>query len=270
MQEKNITLTAEQASEMEKCANSFDYFCDHYARIRTAKGIVSLQLFDFQRRYAKALQEKQYLVTTKFRQGGFTTTTAIFCLWKLLFSSNQNILWNVRTDWEARGPNDIVQVALKYLPDWMIGGIDRLNDHEIRLGNGNTFLFYRYQSGCGRYVSLLVVDEAAYIDERSWSVTLPCLGDSGSAIVLSTAKVLQEGEKNWFVEICQAAIAGKNKFQYFQVNWQEHPDYNNTTWMNKVKANLGDIGWRVEIAGEFVVRTKAEIEDCFDERRKEW
>jgi hypothetical protein len=260
---ENDTLTTEQVSEIEKCAQDFEYFCEKYVKIEKFVNhkykLVDLKLYDYQKRYYKAIQENRFLLVPKFRQGGFSTVTAMWALWRCMFNMNEAIMFLYRTDRESILVGEIIKRAMDNLPVWMQPNMSKNNSHQKYFADTDCKLFFCTPDlGRGRTVSYLFIDEAAFISgmDNCWNAIYPIIASSGSVVAISTPSAINEGESNWFFDTVKNAKEGKNDFKVFDVYWWEHPEYNNKEWADRVRANVGDKMWRTEFECEFVVIPK--------------
>ncbi|MEL4395654.1 hypothetical protein AAEH73_21830, partial [Shewanella algae] len=82
-----------QEVEFEKCALSFFYFCHKYVKIlHPKKGLSPFILYKYQRRVIKDYNNNRFNIISKFRQGGLTTVTLLWSLWKCIFDLDQQIM----------------------------------------------------------------------------------------------------------------------------------------------------------------------------------
>jgi hypothetical protein len=246
------TIPAFEA-ELALCATNFVYFCEKYVKINHPKnGLVPFTLYDYQKRYVQSLEDHRFLLGVKFRQGGFTTLTAIWLMWRVMFKSNERNMAIARTDREATYICLIVRQVFENLPDFLKPDLKICNTHEIHVEGTNSRLsFCTPQACCGKSINYLFIDEAAFIlsmDEH-WKAMLPTISTGGHCIVLSTTN----GVGNWFNDLLDAAKKGTNEFHIFECSYTEHPDYNNPEWVEEMKKNLGERRWRQEILCEFLL-----------------
>jgi len=59
------------------------------------------------------------------------------------------------------------------------------------------------------------------------------------------------GLGNWYEQTYHDAQKGLNKFHIIDLDYWEHPDYNNELWVADQKAQLGEKGFRQEVLREF-------------------
>lgn len=251
-----FVLSDEQSEEIRRCTESLSYFVENYLKISDPKrGWISVQPYDFQRRYLDALQKERFLLVPKFRQGGFTTFNLFHKLWKAIFFEKQTILWITKTDREAMEACLFFKKQIDQLPEWLTRGLSKSNDHQIEFDRSESkIFFYTPEATRGRSVTDLVIDEAAYFKglDKFWLCVVPTIATGGNATIVSSCKRLKKGEINWFKSMLDAAKKGENEFEIFNSYWQEHPEFHTEEWIKNTKSNLGEIDWRVEVECEWV------------------
>jgi hypothetical protein len=241
-----------QMKEFEKCYNDFSYFCRSYVKIiHPKRGLVAFELYDFQKRVVSEYEIHQYNIVRKFRQAGLTTVTVIWGLWRCLFRQDQRIMVLTKSDREARGVSKIVQGVKMNLPPWLQPEMLNDNDHEKEFADtGGVMWFFTCTAARSRALTYLIIDEAAFIPNMNehWKAMYPTLSTGGSCIAISTVN----GIGNWYEETYTKAEDHKNQFHRIDLNYREHPDYNNPVWEKRTRANLGPKGWAQEIEGNFL------------------
>ena len=109
-----------QTEEIIKCASSFSYFCTKYVKIlHPIDGLIPFILYKYQRRVIKEYDDHRFNIISKFRQGGLTTVTILWGLWRCLFKLDQQIMILSKTDREAIGSGEIINRAVSNLHSWM-------------------------------------------------------------------------------------------------------------------------------------------------------
>lgn len=242
----------EQLEEQEKCANSFKYFAETYVKITHPKrGLVPFKLYPYQERCIQDYDLHKHNIIRKFRQGGLTTLTVIWAMWRCMFKLDQKIMVLSKSDREATGAGKMVTQALKYFPKWMIPIMDKDNEHEKIFGETNGSIeFWTCEAARSKSLTYLIIDEAAFIKgmDEHWKSMYPTLATGGSCIVISTVN----GLGNWYEEWYHTAVEGKNSFHVIDLDYRENPEYNNPVWVKEMKSNLGSRGWDQEVLGSFL------------------
>lgn len=246
-------LTDDQKiEEYTKCAESFQYFAENFVYItHPKKGLVLFKLYPYQVRCIKDYDLYKHNIIRKFRQGGLTTLTSIWALWRCMFKTDQKIMILSKSDREAKGAGKTVSNVLKYLPDWIKPEIELDNQHEKVFSDTNGSLeFWTCEAARSKSLTYLIIDEAAFIKNMDdhWKSMYPTLATGGSCIVISTVN----GLGNWYEQWFHDALQNKNQFHVIDIEYTENPDYNNPEWAKEMRANLGEKGWKQEVLGDFL------------------
>ena len=135
------------------------------------------------------------------------------------------------------------------LPNWLKPQEIERNKHVIKLSTGSKIKSQPAGAGRGESVSLLIVDEAAFIDKMTefWMAIYPTISTGGSAFILSTVN----GMANLYYELYHDAELGKNNFHTISIHWREHPEYTEE-WAEETRSNVGERAWLQEYEGEFL------------------
>jgi hypothetical protein len=157
----------------------------------------------------------------------------------MLFHKDKNVLCIATKQETAR--NMVTKVKFMYdnLPSWLKIPAPENNKLSLRLSNGSQIKATSASSDAGRSeaVSLLLVDEAAFIDQigEIWASAQQTLATGGGAIVLSTPY----GTGNWFHKTYTAAENKDNDFIPIRLPWFVHPE-RDQTWRDRQDELLGD------------------------------
>lgn len=253
MDEINQYELEKQKIETIKCVNSFEYFCHRYIKIlHPIKGLIPFVLFDYQRKVIKEYENNRFNIISKFRQGGLTTVTLLWGLWRCMFKLDQQIMLLSKTDREATDIGMIIDRAVENLPSWLIPKKDgKWNDHlKMFPDTGGALKFYSPEAARGKSVTFLVIDEAAFIPDmdKHWKAMWPVLSTGGSCVLISTVN----GVGNWYEQTYSDAREKRNMFNVIDLDYWEHPEYNNEKWVNEQKQQLGEKGFLQEVLREFL------------------
>lgn len=242
-----------QQQEIVKCCNSFAYFCHKFVKIlHPMKGLIPFVLFNYQRKTIRDYENFRFNIISKFRQGGLTTVTLLWGLWRCMFQMDQQIMLLSKTDREATDIGMMVDRACENFPSWLKPKKDgKWNDHLKQFTDtGSAIKFYSPEAARGKAVTFLIVDEAAFIDDmdKHWKAMWPILSTGGSCTLVSTVN----GLGNWYEQTYHDAKEGNNKFHVIDLDYWEHPDYNDEDWVAEQKAQLGEKGFLQEVLREFL------------------
>tara|TARA_Y100001972_G_scaffold619_1_gene746 strand:+ start:1 stop:1272 length:1272 start_codon:yes stop_codon:yes gene_type:complete len=132
-----------------------------------------------------------------------------------------------------------VKFMYENLPSWLKVDAAENNKLNLRLKNGSQIKATSASSDAGRSeaVSLLLIDEAAFIDNigEIWASAQQTLATGGGCIALSTPY----GTGNWFHQTWTRAEGGENEFLPIKLPWYVHPDRDDV-WRKRQDELLGD------------------------------
>ena len=226
--------------EYLKCAQDPVHFMKKYCFIQhPQRGRIQFHLYPFQEKVLRLVQENPYSIILKSRQLGISTLSAGYSLWLMLFHKDKNVLCIATKQDTAK--NMVTKVKFMYhnLPSWL--KIDAAEDNKLtlRLINGSQIKATSASSDAGRSeaVSLLLIDEAAFIDQigEIWASAQQTLATGGGCIALSTPY----GTGNWFHQTWVRAEEGTNDFLPIKLPWFVHPE-RDQTWRDRQDELLGD------------------------------
>jgi hypothetical protein len=226
--------------EYKKCAMNEEYFLCRYCYIQhPVKGTLLFNLFDYQKDTLKEFHDFEYNIILKGRQIGISTLVAGHALWTMLFHTDKNILVIATKQETAKNLVTKVRFMHKKLPVWLRGEIVEDNKLSVRFTNGSQIKAIARSPDAGRSegVSLLILDEAAFIDDADliWGAASSTLSTGGNAIILSTPN----GVGNFFHKTWQAAEEKRNNFNTILLDWKVHPD-RNQEWRDRQTEILGE------------------------------
>lgn len=257
LQDLNTYSQEEQQKEILKCTKSFSYFCHKYVKIlHPTKGLIPFIIFKYQKKCIDEYEKSRFNIISKFRQGGLTTVTLLYGMWRCMFKLDQQIMLLSKTDREATVIGMMIDRAVEYLPDWLKPRKDsgKWNDHLKQFTDtGGNMMFYSPEAARGKATTLLIIDEAAFIPDMDthWKAMWPVLSTGGSCVVISTVN----GVGNWYESTYTSAKDKKNMFNVIDLDYWEHPDYNdskNPNWSKEQKAQLGERGFLQEVLRVFL------------------
>lgn len=251
--EQMEAYTPEQRQlETIKCIRSFSYFCHKYVKIaHPKKGLLPFILFQYQKRVIDDYEKHRFNILSKFRQGGLSTVTVLWSMWRCMFKLDETIMVLSKSDREAIAAGEIVKRGLIELPSWLRPEMDKNNDHQkLFTDTGCKLFFYTPEAARGRSITYLILDEAAFIPqmEKHWKAMFPTISTGGHCIAISTVN----GVGNWYYDTFKGAEKKQNDFHVIELDYWEHPEYNDPEWVKGTRAQLGEKGWRQEIMRDFL------------------
>ena len=235
----------------------FREFSERYLKVvHPTQGLIPLKLYDYHRRYVRALERNRFVIARKFRQGAFTTMTLGWMLWKIMYSTDQSYMVMTKTDREAIWCGQIVKQMYDQMPEHLRPDTNVRNYHEMRFADtGSSIYFGTPEATCGKSINFLLCDEMSFWKnaDAHWKSMYPTLSTGGRCVILSTPNGKGEPKNpNFFWKTWEASIDNLNDFEPFTASYVEHPDYQNEEWVHQAKKNLGDKGWRQEVLQEFL------------------
>jgi hypothetical protein len=242
-------LTKEEITkEIIRCGREPAYFLDNYAKIvHQSRGLVPFRTYKFQKDLLSDFHDHRLNVILKSRQMGISTIVAGYAAWMLLFHKERNVLvmaTKLNTAIEiVEKVKDIIDSVPEYIK---ISEITVNNKTKLELSNGSRIQGVPTSKDAGRSqaLSLLIIDEAAFVDDMDdlWTGLLPTISTGGRCIALSTPN----GVGNWFHKTYIDSESGFNNFKPSKLPWHIHPEYTQE-WFDNMTRNMS----KRQIAQEF-------------------
>jgi len=230
------------ASEYKKCAADPIYFMRKYCHIQhPTQGKMLFNLYPFQEKALDDIQSHRYEIILKSRQLGISTLVAGYALHQMTFKEDFNVLVIATSRDVAKNMVTKVRVMYDYLPSWLKEQTDTDNKLSLRFKNGSQIkaISSTPQSGRSEALSLLIFDEAAFIDyiDDIWIAAQQTLATGGRCIALSTPN----GTGNWFHKQWKFSEEGSTKAQFnsLRLHWSVHPD-RDQSWRDEQDELLGE------------------------------
>ena len=226
--------------EYLRCKKDPVHFMRKYCYIQhPQRGRIQFNLYPFQEKVLTLMRDNPYSIILKSRQLGISTLSAGYALWLMIFHKDKNILCIATKQETAKNMVTKVKFMYENLPSWLKVDADENNKLTLRLTNGSQIKATSASSDAGRSeaVSLLLIDEAAFIDNigEIWASAQQTLATGGGCIALSTPY----GTGNWFHQTWARAEAAENDFLPIKLPWYVHPE-RDQTWRDKQDELLGD------------------------------
>ena len=238
--------------EYIKSAKDPVYFLKKYCMIQhPIKGKIPFSLYDFQEKTIQEFNKERFNIILKARQLGISTLTAGYSLWLMTFHQDKNILVIATKQDTAKNLVTKVRVMHANLPSWLKQKCTEDNKLSLRYVNGSQIKAVASSGEAGRSeaLSLLILDEAAFIDkiDEIWTASQQTLTTGGSCIALSTPN----GVGNWFHQTWVQAEEGRGMFNDIKLHWTVHPD-RSQTWRDEQDELLGIQGAAQECDCDFI------------------
>lgn len=177
-----------------------------------------------------------------------STTTAIFCLWTVLFRNDRNALILSKSGPAGQDLIKKIKDMYLYLPYHLKLGTLKWNQSEIAFDNNSTISTEAFSptAGLGKTINFLILDEFAWCPpndvELFYNNILPTVtADTSSNICIMST---QNGF-NLFYKLWHAAETGKSMYAPFKVDWWQVPQWDpeNHIWKKR------DNAWKVMMVG---------------------
>lgn len=239
-------------SEYKKCAVDPEYFMRRYCYIQhMVRGRMLFNLYQYQADAVNTLQTEDRTIVLKARQLGFSTLVACYALWLTLFHRDKNVLIIATKQETAKNIVTKSRFAYDQLPPWLRSPVSENNKLNVRFKNGSQIKAVSSSTDAGRSeaVSLLIIDEAAFIDnaEEIWIAAQATLATGGKAILISTPN----GVGNFFHKMWEKTVEEKADFYPIKLTWRSHPD-RDEDWYQRELSVYGERGFRQEYEAEFL------------------
>ena len=240
MSEQN-TIREKIKEEFVKCSQDPVHFMKKYYMIQhPQRGRQLFDLYPFQEKVLKLFQKYPDSIINKSRQLGISTLVSAYSLWLMIFNKDKNVLVIATKQDTAKNMVTKVRFAYDNLPVWLKIGANATENNRLslRLTNGSQIKAVSAASDAGRSeaVSLLVIDEAAFIDniETIYTAAKMTLATGGGCVALSTPN----GIGNWFHKTYTAAQKQENNFIPISLPWTVHPE-RDQSWRDQQDVDLG-------------------------------
>jgi hypothetical protein len=239
MSDNQISIKEKIKEEFVKCATDPVYFMKKYYMIQhPQRGRQFFNLYPFQEKVLKLFQKHDYSIINKSRQLGISTLVSAYSLWLMLFNKDKNVLVIATKQDTAKNMVTKVRFAYQNLPSWLKIGTAEDNRLSLKLVNGSQVKAVSAAGDAGRSeaVSLLIIDEAAFIDniDTIFTAAQQTLATGGGCIALSTPN----GVGNWFHKTYTSAQEQQNRFLPISLPWTVHPE-RNQDWRDEQDKILG-------------------------------
>ena len=239
--------TEEELDDYVHCMQDPIYFASK-CFLMTPEGLQACKLRDYQEDYLRHLQNHRFSIFLSCRQSGKSTTTAIYCLWVILFNTDKTGLILSKSGPAGQDLIKKIKDMYMYLPYHLKCGTLKWNQSEISFDNNSSISTESFSptAGLGKTINFLILDEFAWCPPNDVELfynniipTVTTISDS-NVCIMST----QNGF-NLFYKLWKAAIEGRSIYGPFKVDWQQVPQFNTKTkqWEKRTLA------WKEEQVG---------------------
>jgi hypothetical protein len=230
MSNDTINLRKTINDEMVKCALDPVYFMKKYCFIQhPIKGKILFKLYPFQEKTLAEFAAHALNIVLKSRQMGISTLVAGYSLWLMLFHTDKNILVIATKQETAKNLVTKVREMHNGLPSWLKGKCVEDNRLSMRFSNGSQIKAESSSKDAARSLalSLLVIDEAAFVDEIDdiWTSAASTLSTGGRAIILSTPNGIGNFFHKKWIEAESGIVDQTGRgFNPISLKWDLHPE----------------------------------------------
>jgi len=236
------------------------FILDNIKIITQKQGKIPFPLYDFQKTLIKKYCNKHNLIILKSRQVGASTIVQSLALWSALHFSNYNILIVSAGARNAKKFLKKIKQMFRSLPQWYIDEFlpttqsknkfeNNTKDNESEMGftNGSTItaLPATEQASRGESISLLILDEAAHTEnvDNVYKAIYPTISKAIDVeskkpygiLIISTPNGMA-GVGEWYYNMYQNSVIGKNGFYPLRVHWSSIPDCTKQWYLENCKA----------------------------------
>lgn len=227
--------------EWAKSRESLTYFARNQIEINNPEdGIIDFNLYPYQKNFLLRIQAREYYIVSKARQMGITTIELVTALWFSMFNKGYSTLFI--------SPNHSMIKHLSRTFDGLYEGCKldtkttvNLEKTLKRFDNGSVVQFWKAIDKPNfpqRYFDFIIVDEAAYIDDKSMEWLQTHIESRRKVpermLITSTPK----SDETWFDSTFMKALRGQNLFIPMQLDWTLHPE-RDLDWRREMDDRLG-------------------------------
>ena len=160
---------------------------------------------------------------------GKSVTTALYLLWKALFTKDINIGICANQLSLAMEVLDKIKKIFIQLPIWLQQGLEAWNKTYIVFENGTRIMTAAGDSDAfrGYSIHIMMIDECAFISNTNWQGIQDSVFPSQEALS-QKQKVLvstPNGMNHWY-HLVQQAKKENSGYEFFTMDWREVPRYN--------------------------------------------
>lgn len=220
--------TDEEIEDAIKCMQDPVYFASK-CHLMTPTGLRNVKLRNYQEEYLNHLKNNRFSILLSCRQAGKSVTTAIYCLWTVLFNIDKNALLLSKS-----GPAGVdllkkIKDMYLHLPYYLKAGTMKWNQTEISFDNNSSISTEPFSptAGLGKTINMLILDEFAWCPPNDVELFYNNIIPTVTTISNSNVAILStQNGKNLFYNLWHGAETKKNIYAPFKVDWWQVPQYN--------------------------------------------
>ncbi len=239
--------TPEEIEDYIKCKQDPVYFAEK-CFLMTPEGLQQCKMRDYQVDYLNHLKNNRFSILLAARQSGKSTTTAIYCLWVILFNTDKTGLLLSKSGAAGHDLLNKIKDMYLYLPYHLKCGTMKWNQGGISFDNNSNISTEAFSptAGLGKTINFLILDEFAWCPPSEVELfynniipTVTTISDS-NVCIMST----QNGF-NLFYKIWKTAVEKKSIYAPFKIDWYQVPQWNSDKkiWEKRTEK------WKEEMIG---------------------
>jgi hypothetical protein len=190
-----------------------------------------------------SFRNNRFTIINKSRQCGITSFTAMYILWKTMFTPNYTVLICTSRYYNAKEIVEQIRYAYENLPENYRLATPIYNKSHIIFENGSQIMGRAISTDAARglAVSLLYLDELAYLPyskaDEFWASIQPIIDNGGKIIIASTP--------NYAHGLFYRLWAADNDFKKIALPYTVVPG-RDEKWAEPLKASLGQLQFCTE------------------------
>lgn len=259
--------TDEEIQEIIKCKRNIIYFIEKYCRVKRPDGkIGNIKLRRYQYKQLKDFLENDEIILGWSRQSGKTIGTALYIIWCMMFNSDKHTAILANKGSTSSEVLSKVKEIYKNLPFFLKAGIKGWNGSTVSLDNGCKIFTGPTTSDAlnGRTCNILYIDEFAYIGKGKNKIAVQKDFLANAMPVLSSQKLSGLCKliisstpvgKEYFYELFDNALKGKNSLKASKVCWWEIPG-KDLAWAKNEISKIGIVKFKQQYEMSFNVHAK--------------
>ena len=223
--------TDEELADYIHCKKDPVYFAEK-CYMMTPEGLSKITLRDYQVQYLHHLQNNRFSILLAARQSGKSTTTALYCLWMILFNSDKTGLILSKSGAAAADLLKKIKDMYLYLPYHLKIGTNKWNQSEISFDNNSSISIESFgpTAGLGKTINFLILDEFAWCPQNDVELFYENIIPTVTTITDSNVCIMStQNGFNKFYTIWKGAIEKKNIYAPFKIDWYQVPQWNPNT-----------------------------------------
>jgi hypothetical protein len=260
--------TDEEINEIVKCKRNIVYFIEKYCKVKRPDGKIGpIKLRRYQYRQIKDFLENDEIILGWSRQSGKTIGTSLFIVWCMMFNSDKQTAILANKGSTSGEVLSKIKEIYKNLPFFLKAGILGWNGGTIALDNGCKIYTGPTTSDAlnGRTCNILYIDEFAYIGKGKNKIEIQKDFLANAMPVLSSQKMSGLCKliisstpvgKEYFYELFDNALKGKNSLKASKVCWWEIPG-KDLAWAKAEISKIGPVKFKQQYEMSFNVHAKS-------------